>query len=88
MEIESLLKKQREFYNTRITDDVNYRIKKLKKLKETIYEFRSGSIEAVNVGHVLLEDSFRDRYACTADCIRDVMDMAYGNPLIGYMILD
>ena len=27
MEIESLLKKQREFYNTRITDDVNYRIK-------------------------------------------------------------
>lgn len=52
------------------------------------YEFRSGSIEAVNVGHVLLEDSFRDRYACTADCIRDVMDMAYGNPLIGCMILD
>lgn len=47
MEIESLLKKQREFYNTRITDDVNYRIKKLKKLKETIKEKEENIYEAL-----------------------------------------
>ena len=47
MEIESLLRKQREFYNTRITDDVNYRIKKLKKLKETIKEKEEKIYEAL-----------------------------------------
>lgn len=47
MEIESLLRKQREFYNTRITDDVNYRIKKLKKLKETIKEKEENIYEAL-----------------------------------------
>lgn len=38
MEIESLIKKQKEFYNTHITENVSYRIEKLKKLKETIKE--------------------------------------------------
>lgn len=47
MEIKELVKKQREFYNTHITDDVNYRIEKLKKLKSVIKEKQDDICEAL-----------------------------------------
>lgn len=41
----------------------------------------------VDGGQVLLEERLRDRYECLAGCIPDVLDMAYGNSRLGYMIL-
>ncbi len=38
-------------------------------------------------GVVLLKEMLRDKYRCMADCIPDVLDMAYGNCLVGCMIL-
>lgn len=41
----------------------------------------------VDGGQILLEEWLRDRYQCMAGCIPDVLDMAYGNSRLGYMIL-
>ena len=41
----------------------------------------------VDGGQLLLEEMLRDKYRCMADCIRDVLDMAYGSCMVGCMIL-
>ena len=41
----------------------------------------------VDGGMLLLKEMLRDKYRCMADCIPDVLDMAYGNCLVGCMIL-
>ena len=38
-------------------------------------------------GMVLLKEMLRDRYGCLADCIPDVLDMAYGSCLAGCTVL-
>ena len=38
-------------------------------------------------GQILLTEMFRDKFKCTADCIPDVLSMAYGNCLYDCMIL-
>ena len=47
MEIEEIVKKQREFFNTQKTKDVNYRIEKLKKLKIKIKEHEKEICDAL-----------------------------------------
>lgn len=42
----------------------------------------------VDGGQILLEEMFRDKYRCTADCIQDVLNMAYGSPLVSCTILE
>lgn len=44
------------------------------------YELGS-EIQEVDGGQVLLKEMFRNKYSCTADCIQDVLDMAYGDSL-------
>ena len=41
----------------------------------------------VDGGQVLLEGMFRSLFRCTADCIPRVLDTAYGEESIGYVIL-
>ena len=41
----------------------------------------------VDGGQILLEEWLRDRYQCMAGCIPDVLDMAYGDSGMEYMIL-
>lgn len=38
-------------------------------------------------GMVMLTQYFRNKYSCTAACIEDVLDLAYGNRDINYVIL-
>ncbi|MBD5472835.1 MAG: hypothetical protein HDR20_08045 [Lachnospiraceae bacterium] len=44
-------------------------------------------IPEVDGGMVLLEEPLRDKYQCMADCIPDVLDMAYGSRIIRYIAL-
>lgn len=41
----------------------------------------------IDGGQILLKEMFVDKYECTADCIPDVLEMAYGSSSIDYMIL-
>ena len=41
----------------------------------------------VDGGQVLLEGMFRSLFRCTAECIPRVLDMAYGNDAVSYVIL-
>lgn len=41
----------------------------------------------VDGGQVMLTELFREKYACTEECIPDVLDMAYGNSKLEYMVL-
>lgn len=41
----------------------------------------------VDGGQVLLNKPFRDKYRRTANCIQDVLSMAYGDSFMEYMIL-
>lgn len=50
------------------------------------YELNNG-IEEVDGGQVLLTELFREKYRCTADCISEVLNMAYGTCTLDYMIL-
>lgn len=50
------------------------------------YELSNGLSE-VDGGQVLLKDMFRDRYGCTEDSIPEVLNMAYGNCDMEYMVL-
>lgn len=50
------------------------------------YELDNGMPE-VDGGQVLLKETLRDKYQCMADCIQDVLDMAYGNALVDCLIL-
>lgn len=38
-------------------------------------------------GQILLTDMFRDRYGCTADCIQEVLNTAYGTCTVDFIIL-
>lgn len=38
-------------------------------------------------GQVMLTELFRKKYTCTEDCIPDVLDMAYDNSELEYMVL-
>lgn len=42
----------------------------------------------VDGGQILLKELFREKYRCTADCIQDVLSMAYGSSLVDCMILN
>lgn len=50
------------------------------------YELHNGFPE-IDGGQVLLKELFRERYGCTQDCIPEVLNMAYGNCSVEYMIL-
>lgn len=50
------------------------------------YGLRAGMQEE-DGGQILLEELLRDRYCCMADCVPDVLDMAYGDRMIRYTIL-
>ena len=41
----------------------------------------------VDGGQILLGEMLRDKYRCMAECIPDVLDMAYGDRMTGYMVL-
>ncbi len=41
----------------------------------------------VDGGQVLLDRPLRERYCCMAECIPDVLDMAYGDDMVGHIIL-
>lgn len=43
-------------------------------------------IAEVDGGQILLKEPLRDRYCCIAECIPDVLDMAYGCPA-GFIVL-
>ena len=47
----------------------------------------SADMPEVDGGMVLLEEPLRDKYRCMAECIPDVLDMAYGNCVTSYKIL-
>lgn len=47
----------------------------------------SNGMPEVDGGQILLEEMLRDKYSCMADCIEDVLSMAYGNYLVDCMIL-
>lgn len=42
----------------------------------------------VGGGQVMLRGMFRDVYRCTADCIPDVLDLAYGCSEVEYVLLE
>lgn len=44
------------------------------------YELGADVME-MDGGQILLEEMLRDKYRCMADCIPDVLDMAYGCPV-------
>lgn len=46
-----------------------------------------GGITEIDGGMVLLKEMFMDKYRCTADCIPDVLDMAYDDCTTECMIL-
>lgn len=48
----------------------------------------SNGMPEVDGGQILLEEMLRDKYSCMADCIEDVLSMAYGNYLVDCMILN
>ena len=51
-------------------------------------QYRLGAgMPEVDGGQVMLEELFREEYLCTADCIGDVLDMAYGDRTVRYSIL-
>ena len=54
------------------------------------YEQHSVKIDfpEVDGGQIMLTKLFRDQFACTKDAIPNVLDMAYGNTNIKYIVLD
>lgn len=41
----------------------------------------------VDGGQIMLTELFREKYTSTEKCIPDVLDMAYGNPNLPYMVM-
>ena len=39
-------------------------------------------------GQVMLTELFREKYTCTEDCVPDVLDMAYDNSELEYIVLE
>lgn len=49
---------------------------------------RESGIPEVDGGMVMLTELFQDKYNSTKDCIPAVLDMAYGDESIEYIVLD
>ena len=49
---------------------------------------REIDLPEVDGGQVMLTELFRDKFSCTKDAIPAVLDMAYGNENIEYIVLD
>lgn len=49
---------------------------------------REIDLPEVDGGQVMLTELFRDKFSCTKDAIPNVLDMAYGNENIKYIVLD
>lgn len=47
----------------------------------------SSCIPEVDGGQILLKEILCEKYRCLADCIEDVLDMAYEGDSVGYVIL-
>lgn len=47
----------------------------------------SHDVPEVDGGQIMLEEMLRDKYKCIADCIQDVLSMAYGSYMVDCMIL-
>ena len=45
-------------------------------------------MENVDGGQIMMTELFRDKYKYTEECIADVLDFAYGNSELEYIILD
>lgn len=45
-------------------------------------------IRETDGGQVMLEKLFREQFTCTKDSIPNVLDMAYGNESIKYIVLE
>ena len=45
------------------------------------------NLECVDGGQIMLDELFRDMFKTTADCIPQVLDFAYGNPVPDYIVL-
>ena len=45
-------------------------------------------IREVDGGQVMLNKIFQEQFACTKDAIPNVLDMAYGNESLEYIVLD
>lgn len=51
------------------------------------YEMKFGGINECDSGQLLMKEMFRLKYGCTEDCVPEVLNMAYGNPDMEYMVL-
>ena len=52
-------------------------------------QFKLGvDIEEVDGGQVMLKEPFQQKFTCTKDAIPHVLDMAYSNKSISYIVLD
>lgn len=49
---------------------------------------REIDLPEVDGGQIMLTELFRDKFSCTKDAIPAVLDMAYGNENIKYIVLD
>ena len=47
----------------------------------------SSCLPEIDGGQILLKEMLRKKYRCLADCIEDVLEMAYGSDSVGYIIL-
>lgn len=54
------------------------------------YELHDVEIDLPEVdgGQIMLTEMFQEKYKSTKECIPDVLDFAYGNPRIKYIVLD
>ena len=46
-----------------------------------------GGIRELDGGMIMLKEPFQEKFTCTADAIPDVLDMAYNNDLLEFVIL-
>lgn len=49
---------------------------------------READFPEVDGGMIMLTELFRDKYDSTAECISAVLDMAYGDVTMDYIVLD
>lgn len=49
---------------------------------------REIDLPEIDGGQVMLTELFRDKFSCTKDAIPAVLDMAYGNENIEYIVLN
>lgn len=51
------------------------------------YDMEYDIVEA-DGGMIMLTELFRDKFTCTKDCIPNVLDMAYGDTSMSYIVLE